>query len=356
MSQRNSIIKLPGLADPHVHLREPGATSKEDFFTGTQAAIAGGYTQVLDMPNNNPPTVSIKALEDKQKLAKGKIWCDLGFNFGATAQSTAFFITFQKEVFGLKVYMSHTTGPLIVEKKNDLSLVFEMWQSPLPILIHAQDELVEVAIKLAKKYKKAIHICHVTANQLDAIEKARKDGQIITCEVTPHHLFLTKNDEKRLKGFGVMKPPLMSARDAKKLWDNIDKIDVIATDHAPHTLEEKTQADPLFGVGGLETTLPLMFTAIAQEKLTREQLINMCATNPRKIFHLPQQIDTFVLVDFSHTFTISAKSLFTKNKWTPFEGMSARGLIKKVVLRGKPIFSEGEFVGNPQGQIIKPIS
>ena len=135
MSTKNNIIKLPGLVDVHVHLRQPGAEQKEDFSTGTQAAIAGGYTQVLDMPNNPTPTVTEKTLEQKEKLAKGKIWCDLGFNFGATAGSSKYFKKIAKKVFGLKVYMSHTTGPILIDKKSDLESIFRLWKSKIPIMI-----------------------------------------------------------------------------------------------------------------------------------------------------------------------------------------------------------------------------
>lgn len=354
VSSRNNIIKLPGLVDVHVHLREPGATHKEDFTTGTMAAIAGGYTQVLDMPNNNPPTVTPEALAQKEKLAKGKIWCDLGFNFGATAQSAKYFKKIQKSVFGLKVYMNHTTGPLLVDKLKDRDLIFKSWTSPQPIMVHAEGETIEIAIKLAKKYKRNLHVCHVTYDQIKTIEKSKEEGLALTCEVTPHHLFLNTSDAKNLGAFGIMKPPLFSKRDQLKFWDNIDKIDMIATDHAPHTLDEKKGKPPPFGVPGLETTLPLMFSAIAQGKLSTERLIEMCSTNPRKIFHLPEQQDTFVLVDFSETFNISADDFFTKNKWTPFEGMHGRGQVKKVALRGKVVYSEGKFIGKPQGKIIRP--
>ncbi|MDP2633106.1 MAG: amidohydrolase family protein, partial [Candidatus Curtissbacteria bacterium] len=310
VSQReNTIIKLPGLVDVHVHLREPGATQKEDFATGTMAAVAGGYTQILDMPNNTPATVSQKSLEEKEKLATGKIWCDLGFNFGATADSSKDFKKVAKKVFGLKIYMSNTTGPLIVESEKAKEKIFEAWPGPLPIMIHAEDKVIEDAIKLAKKYKKAIHICHVTANQLQAIKKAKKDGVEVTCEVTPHHLFLNKDDARRLGSLGIMKPPLLTKSDQQKLWDNLDKIDMISTDHAPHTLEEKKQNPTPFGVPGLETTLPLMLTAVALGKTSTARLCEMLATNPKKIFKLPEQKDTYVLVDFAKTYKISDKNL-----------------------------------------------
>ena len=354
VSQTNNIIKLPGLVDVHVHLREPGATRKEDFYTGTQAAVAGGYTQILDMPNNNPPTDTPAALTTKQKLSEGKSWCDLGFNFGATAKSTKYFKKIQNDVFGAKVYMSHTTGPLLVDKNKDLSKIYESWNSLVPLMIHAQGELVETAIRLAKKYHKAIHICHMTGDQVQPVMKAKGDGVQITSEVTPHHLFLTKSDEKKLGSFGIMKPPLEAKRNQQKLWDNIDKIDMISTDHAPHTLEEKKASPAPFGVPGLETTLPLLFNAIAENRFSTERLITMMATNPREIFHLNLQPDTFVLLDFSQTFKISKNRLFTKSKWTPFDGMPGRGEVKKVVIRGKAVYSEGQFIGKPLGKIIKP--
>lgn len=357
VSQRNNtIIKLPGLADVHVHLREPGATQKEDFNSGTMAAVAGGYTQVLDMPNNTPPVISEKSLQEKEKLAKGRIWCDVGFNFGATAQSSKFYKKVSKNVFGLKIYMSHTTGPLIVEKQKDRELIFKTWPGPLPIMVHAQDEIVEVALSLAKKFKKSVHICHVSANQITTIEKAKKDGVSVTTEVTPHHLFLNNENSKKLGPFGIMKPPLLSKRDQQKLWDNINKIDIISTDHAPHTTLEKQQKPAPFGVPGLETTLPLMFTAVAQGKLTTARLIEMTSANPRKIFTLPEQKDTYVLVDFAKTYKIANENLFTKCRWTPFAGMEGRGDIMRVVIRGKVVFKNGKFAAKPQGKIISPVT
>lgn len=353
--KKEDIIKLPGLVDVHVHLREPGATHKEDFESGTKAAVAGGYTQILDMPNNNPPTVTSDTLSQKIKLADRKIWCDLGFNFGATAQSVKYFPKIYQKSFGLKIYTSQTTGPLLVSETYDRDLIFKSWRSPLPIMVHAQDQLVEEAIRLAKKYKRKIHICHVVTSQLKAIQKARKEEIEITSEVCPHHLFLNKNDIRRLGPLGVMKPPLLSKKDQQKLWDNLNQIDMISTDHAPHTLEEKYDPQsPKFGVPGLETTLSLMLFAVSKGLLSLDRLIEMTSTNPRKIFRLPDQPDTYVLVDISKTYKISNKGLFTKCGWTPFVGLEGRGEIKKVVLRGQIVFENGKFIGKPQGKVIYP--
>jgi len=355
MNRKNNFLELPGLVDVHVHLREPGGIQKEDFQTGTRAAIAGGYTQILDMPNNVPPTITPQALEDKIKKARGRIWCDLGFNFGATPDSIKYFPQISKKAFGLKVYMNQTTGPLLIDKEKDRDLIFKSWNSKLPIMVHAEGKTVEIAINLAKKYQKALHICHVAHDQIKTIENARKNGVNVTCEISPHHLFLNKDDIKRLGPLGIMKPPLLAKKDQEKLWGELNKIDMIATDHAPHTLEEKyDQENPKFGVPGLETTLPLMLIAVEKGLLSIKRLVEMTSTNPRKIFHLPIQPSTFVIVDPKKKYKISDKNLFTKCGWTPFIGMEGRGEIKKVVLRGKAIFENGRFIRKPQGEIIYP--
>lgn len=351
------IIQIPTLVDVHVHLREPGATQKEDFGTGSRAAVAGGYTQILDMPNNVPPTTTPKELKEKINLAKSRIWCDLGFNFGATATSTKYFKSVKKDVFGLKVYMNQTTGPLLVDKNKDLNLIFKSWESTLPIMVHAQGETVEVAIKLAKKYKKALHVCHLTSDQISAVTKAKKDRMVITCEVCPHHLFLNTKDVKKLGPLGMMKPPLLYESGQKSLWQNLDKIDMISTDHAPHTLEEKSDtSSPKFGVPGLETTLPLMLDAVTEGLISQERLVEMTSTAPRRIFHLPDQPNTYIEIDISKQFTISNKNLYTKCGWTPFIEKKGRGIIENVVLRGKSIFKDGKFIGKPLGKVIHPKS
>ncbi len=352
---KTQTVKLPGLVDVHVHLREPGGTQKEDFTSGTKAAIAGGYTQILDMPNNIPPTIDLKSLTHKKILANNRIWCDVGFNFGATAKSTTVFDKVKNKVFGLKIYMSQTTGPLLVSEKKDRDLIFKFWNSALPIMVHARDEIVEEAIALAKKYRKRIHICHITYNQLGVIKKAKLSGLDITSEVCPHHLFLNTTDVKTLGNFGLMKPPLMSKRDQEKMWDHLAEIDVIATDHAPHTKEEKLdQSEPKYGVPGLETTIPLFFTAINNKMITLDRFIKMTSTNPRNIFKLPSQGNTYIIIDTSQTFQISDANLFTKSAWTPFVGINGGGKVKTVVIRGKTVFENGNFIGKPQGKVITP--
>ncbi len=350
-----SVIQIPGLVDVHVHLREPGATQKEDFTTGTMAAIAGGYTQVVDMPNNNPATTSEKALDDKIKLATNRVYCDLGFNFGATKDSLKYFKKIQKKVFGLKLYMNKTTGPLLTEEANEREIIFKSWAGDQPIMVHAMGETIEIAINLARKYKRKLHVCHVTTDQIPSIKKAKRESIRISSEVCPHHLFLNNNNLTKLGPLGMMQPPLMSRVDQEKIWDNLDAIDMISTDHAPHTLNEKNdKSDPKFGVPGLETTLPLMLSAVVDKKITQKRLVEMLATNPRKIFNIPEQENTFVQIDLSKKFKIGTKKLFTKCGWTPFKNFDGVGEIDQVNLRGEKIFGNGTFIGRPQGKIIYP--
>lgn len=356
------MIKLPGLIDTHVHLREPGATQKEDFETGTKAAIAGGYTTILDMPNNpNEPTNTLKALNKKILLTRTsgamhiRLFCDVGFNFGASQVGVADFPKVSKKTFGLKIYMNHTTGTLLIEDQKLLEKIFSIWPKEKIIMVHAEAKTLENAVSLAKKFQRKLHVCHLSLkSQIELVKKNKLAGFPITCEVSAHHLFLTEKDVKKLGPFGMMKPPLASISDQKALWDNIDFIDTIASDHAPHTKEEKSQTPTPNGIPGLETTLPLLLTAVSQKRLTLGKLIDMTSVKPRLIFNIPQQEDTYIEVDEKKSFTISDKNLFTKCGWTPFAGMKVKGRVMKVVLRGKTIFKSGKFIGAPTGKVIYP--
>lgn len=350
------IVTVPGLIDVHTHLREPGATQKEDFETGTKAAIAGGYTAILDMPNNPIPTTSPETLNQKIELASSRIYCDVGFNFGATPTSSQYFEVVKDKVFGLKVYMNHTTGDLLMEDETALDDVFSKWPGDKVIMVHAEGETLERAINLAKKYNQKLHVCHIaTRVEIELIKQAKEQGLAISCEVSCHHLFLTEEDARKLGPFGMMRPPLARADDQKALWDNLDIIDMIASDHAPHTKEEKNSSNPPNGVPGLETSLPLLLTAVSDGKLTIDRLIELTSKNPRRIFNIPEQKDTFVEVDMDEKYIISSDNLFTKCGWTPFEEREVVGKVKKVVLRGKVVFEDGKISG-PFGKVIFPLA
>lgn len=348
------IIRLPGLIDPHVHLREPGATQKEDFETGTKAAIAGGYTVVLDMPNNPIPTVTPEALQQKMDLAKGRIFADAGFHFGASRESVQYFDEVAGKVFGLKLYMNHTTGELLIEDETLLEQIFSVWTTQKPILVHAESATLQKAISLAEKYQKRLHVCHVSLKEeVEIIKSAKEKGLDLSCEATCHHLFLTSEDVKRLGPYGMMKPPLASKEDADALWRAVGDgtIDMIGSDHAPHTKEEKMSEKIPNGVPGLETTLPLLLTAVNEGKLTIERVIELTSTNPRKVFNIHEQEDTYAEVDMDEEYLISNDNLQTKCKWTPFEGMKVTGKVKKVVLRGQLVYG-GQNIFGPFGQVL----
>ena len=350
-----NIIKLPGLIDTHVHLREPGNTHKEDFETGTKAAIAGGYTLVIDMPNNPNPITNPEALEEKIKLAEGRIYSDLGFHFGGAESAVPFFEEVKGKVFGLKVYMNHTTGPLLIEDPKELDLIFSSWPKDKVLMVHAEQETLTKAITLAKKHKNKLHVCHVARKtELELIMKAKEEGMNITCEVGMHHLYLTEDDVKRLGHYGMMRPPLASKEDVDFLRQNIDYIDIIASDHAPHTKAEKDGETVVNGVPGLETSLPLLLQAVNDCKITIEKVIELTNKNPRKIFGIPEQPDTYVEVDMDEEWTIKNEGLYTKCAWTPFNGMKIKGKIKKTVLRGQAVFENGIIIGGPSGQTTYP--
>ncbi len=349
-----NLVKLPGLIDPHVHLREPGATQKEDFETGTKAAISGGYTTVLDMPNNPIATVSPEALQEKINLASNKIYCDVGFHFGASGKSVQYFQEVAPKVFGLKVYMNQTTGDLLMEDDQTLEAVFSGWPKEKPLLAHAEGDTLQKAISLAKQFGNRLHVCHVSLKEeVKMIKQAKTEGLNISCEVSCHHLFLTEEDVERLGSFGMMKPPLSSKADQEALWEALvdGTIDMIGSDHAPHTKEEKLGEKPAYGVPGLETTLPLLLTAVNDGRLTIERLIELTSTNPRKVFGIPEQPETYVEVDMEENWIIDDKNLQTKCGWTPFVGMKVKGKVKKVVLRGEVVF-DGQNVIGPFGQVL----
>lgn len=351
------MITLPGLIDTHVHLREPGATQKEDFETGTRAAIAGGYTLVLDMPNNPEPTATPEALERKVSLSEGRIFADLGFHFGATLDSTQYFKQVKDKVFGLKVYMNHTTGTLLQKDPQVLQTIFEAWPKDKALMVHAEDETLQKAIDLARQFGNKLHVCHISlASEIELIRQAKHDSLSITCEVSCHHLFLTEDDQKNLGPFGIMRPPLTTKTDQDALWKGIEDntVDIIASDHAPHTREEKANTPPPNGVPGLETTLPLLLTALSEDRLTEKKLIELTSENPRKIFNIPEQFDTVVEVDPTKRYMLDARRLYTKCGWTPFEGKSVIGKVKRAILNGEVVFKDGEILNSPQGRVVFP--
>ncbi len=350
-------LRLPGLIDVHVHLREPGGGHKEDMTSGTAAALAGGITAVLDMPNTYPPIVDAGSLARKRRLAEQKALCDVGFYVGATQANASAAAALADEAVGLKIYLDQTYGPLRMRSLPALLAHFRAWPAGRPIAVHAEGLSAAMAIGLARSFGRRLHLCHVSrADEMTLIRAAKGSGAALTCEVAPHHLFLTRADARRLGPYGSMKPPLATEADVAALWANLDAVDCIATDHAPHTRAEKEGETRPPGVPGLETMLPLMLTAVAEGRLTVERLVELAHEAPRRIFGLPVQPETWVEVDVAARHTLADEGLHTRCGWTPFQGMAVQGRVRRVVLRGQIAFEDGEIGVEPgSGKAIRPV-
>ena len=341
-------ITLPGLIDIHTHMRVPGGEHKEDFATGTAAALAGGITMLLAMPNTTPPLTTSNVMHKTRETAAASARCDLGLFAGASPEDIALLPDLAPHAAALKIYLNDTFGPLRVEDVPTLRACFQNWPREKMIAMHAEKQSVAVGIGLAAAYGRPVHFCHISRRQeIELIADAKMQGLPITCEVAPHHLFLTEEDAVRLGPLGDMRPLLGSQDDVDALWSHIhDTVDCIATDHAPHTLQEKQSDNPPPGIPGLQTSLPLMLTAVDQDRLTLERLIELMHHNPRRIFDLPLQENTHVEVDLSPT-TILSKESFTKVDWTPFDGMEVAGQVSRVLLRSKVVYENGRVLAAP---------
>lgn len=374
----DGLLVFPGLIDPHVHLREPGSEHKEDLLSGTRAALAGGFTTVLAMPNTHPALTDRETLAQALALAASKAVCDVGFFVGATADNAEQAAELGN-VVGLKLYMGSSTGSLLVADLAGQAAHFERYSGV--VAVHAEDEeavahfaklgqrrppicaslAVSRAIALAERFGTRLHICHVsTAHELALIRDAKARGVKVTCEVTPHHLFLTAEDETRLGALGQTNPPLRAQKDVDALRENLDVVDCIATDHAPHTLEEKRGPTPPSGVPGLETALPLMLTAALEDRLPLAEIARLMAQGPAYVFGLgckgsiaPGYDADLTLVDAEVERAIGEQPMQTKCGWSPFEGHKVKGYVKQVFLRGKVVYADEEILAAPgYGQVV----
>ncbi len=392
-------LLFPGLIDCHVHFREPGITQKETMATGAAAALAGGVTTVCEMPNTVPPTVTVAALADKVRrwdslqsvtpsssaLSAERI--EGRFFFGATEPAHLLTLRelwtgsseelqrLKKRCCGLKLYFDHSTG----DQKAEGGVIDDAFklcaELNIPVVCHCEDpeinqaaratyqhskdiadhsrmrppeseeKSIKDALALAKKYGTRLHVAHLsTTGGLELIRAAKKSSISVTCEVAPHHLFLTVDDYKTLGTLAKMNPPLRTREHQEALWRRIadGTIDCIATDHAPHTLEEKKCEDPLkapSGVPGVETMLPLLLTAASEGKLRHSDIVRLCFDNPNRIFALGKQGITegapadLILVDPKKEWVIKGKELHSKCQWTPYEDWHVSGKVVRVACR-----------------------
>lgn len=343
------MIRLPGLIDPHVHLREPGGTHKEDWDSGTAAALAGGFTAVLAMPNTSPPVTDLNTLRSTLDIARSKAHCDYAQYLGAGADNLDSLAELAPQAAGVKMYLDQTYGPLRLDNMTLWMGHFQRLPRHYPLVAHAEGRSMAAVILLAALYQRPVHLAHVSLKEeILLIRAAKERGVAVTCEVCPHHLFLTQNDLPALGGGrGEVRPRLASPEDRDALWDNLEVIDCFATDHAPHTLEEKDGANPPPGFPGLETALPLLLTAVREGRFSLDDLIIRMFHNPRRIFHLPPQPETWIEVDPDQAWDIRARDTYTRCAWTPFEGWRVYGRVRRVVLRGREAYLDGEVLAPP---------
>jgi carbamoyl-phosphate synthase/aspartate carbamoyltransferase/dihydroorotase len=354
------MLKLPGLIDPHVHLREPGATHKEDWDTGTSAALAGGVTMVLAMPNTKPPIFDTATLDLALDAARQKARCDYAQFLGAGPDNIEWgrHKALLLRAAGLKMYLDQTFGELRLDSMTIWQDHFKTWPKHLPIVAHSESRSMAAVILMAAIYDRPVHIAHISLKEEVLLIKAAKERGIkVTCEVCPHHLFLTKDDIPAIShgqpGRGEVRPRLATKEDGDALWANLDVIDCFVTDHAPHTLAEKDGDNPPPGFPGLETMLPLLLTAVdagrhrTRRVLTLDDLIQKMVINPRRIFNLPEQPETWVEVDENAAYEIRAAEMHSRCGWTPFESWKVKGRVTRVVLHGCEAFKDGKILVDP---------
>ena len=393
-------VTLPGLIDPHVHLRNQQLAYKEDFSSGTAAAAAGGVTLTIDMPNNKPVTMDSISLRERMKLAERRAVVNVAF-YSAFPQKLEEVPSIIKEgAMAFKLYMSEKIGGLDVDDDKLLLQAFnKVAKMGVPVAVHAEDrkiletkrremektgrkdveayskarppeaeaQAIRRIAQLAKKSGVQVHFCHVSsAIGLNAFLTAKKDGFPVTCEVTPHHLLLSSEHLKRYRTLALTNPPLRTRKDVIALWSALKQgfIDALASDHAPHTVEEKEVEsvwDAKPGIPGLETTLPLLLTEVSEGRLTIADLVRLTSEKPAEIFNLRNRgcleegnWADIVVVDINRKYKIDSSNFYSKAKYSPFDGWSVKGKPVKTFVNGQLVMDEGEIVAKPgTSQIVR---
>lgn len=350
---------LPGLIDVHVHFRTPGMTKKEDWSSGSKAALAGGVTTVLDMPNTRPPTVDASSLRKKRALVRKKALVNYGFYVGATPKNLGK-IKNLKNIAGIKIFMARSTGNLLIDNKEDLEHF--MASAGHLLAVHTSED-VKTVLHLAKKYAARVHICHVSGeHELEVIKKFKSAG--ISAEVTPHHLFLTEEDYKKHGNLLKINPPLRGFADQVALWDGLKNglIDIIATDHAPHLLAEKrlSYGQASAGVPGVQTMLPLLLNAVNEGKLTLQRLVRLTSYNPARLFGIKNKgiikvgMDAdFTVVDLDISRKVNDNLLWSKCGWSPFTGWKLKGWPIITFVAGNLMYKWPDKFGTHLGREIR---
>lgn len=384
-------LLLPGVIDPQVHFREPGLEHKEDFHTASRACARGGVTSFLEMPNTRPLTTNQATLDDKLRRAAQKSLVNYGFFIGAT-RSNLSEINQVHPVCGIKVFMGSMHGDLLIDDAEYLERIFAT--GTRLIAVHAENQqrinqrrqqfanqyhipdihseiqdniaalqATELAVNLSIKYRRRLHILHLsTALEVEFLRTYKKPW--ITAEVTPQHLLLDRSAYQKLGTLAQMNPPLRTPHDNQVLWQGLHTglIDFMATDHAPHTLAEKARPYPESpsGMPGVETLLPLMLTQMKQGKCSLQQVIHWLSTHVAQAYGIKHKgriavgYDAdLVLVDLTHTQPVRREDLQTKCGWSPFEGWELTGWPQVTIVGGQIVYYRGQFNEQVRGQALQ---
>ena len=372
-------LVIPGVIDPHVHVRDLQQAYKEDWKTASMAALAGGVTTIFDMPNTIPATINLENLNIKREAAK-KASVNYKFHIGATNFNLKNIEEILGEepsdIAGIKVFLAGSSSNETVTNEDVLKQIFmiakkydkvvvvhtelqeyiDIWKQRLPydsVLKHnairnrqCAIKGTELILKLSEEIGNKIYIAHVsTAEEIEMIKKYKLNNQVF-CEVTPHHFLLNESILKKVGNFGKVNPSLRSEKDNQALWDAIldGTVDTIGTDHAPHTIEEKQQEyeNAPSGFPGLETCLPLLLNEVNEGNLKLEKLVELTSKNPAKIFNLEKRGEIKIgnyadltVIDMNKKWKIDASNFYTKAKYSPFDGMEVTGKIIMTFVCGK---------------------
>ncbi|WP_269931545.1 dihydroorotase [Aminobacter sp. HY435] len=382
---------LPGVVDSQVHFREPGLEHKEDLETGSRAAVLGGVTAVFEMPNTNPLTTSEATLADKVSRATARMHCDFAFWVGGTRDNAKDVAELERlpGAAGIKVFMGSSTGDLLVEDDEGVASILR--NTRRRAAFHSEDEFrlrerqglrvdndpsshpvwrdeiaalqcTERLVRIARQERARIHVLHISTSEEIAFLEHHKD--VATCEATPHHLTMSSDDYARLGTLLQMNPPVRSARHRDGIWHGIGQgvVDVLGSDHAPHTLAEKAKPYPASpsGMTGVQTLVPIMLDHVNAGRLTLERFVDLSSHGPNRIFGMARKgriaagYDAdFTVVDMKRTETITNAQAGSKAGWTPYDGKQVTGWPVGTIVRGIRVMWEAEITTPSQGRAVE---
>jgi dihydroorotase/allantoinase len=391
----DGLIALPGMIDTHVHLRDLDLSYKETFETGTQAAAAGGFTTVLDMPNTRPPTTSSARLTEKISKAEGQLYSNVGFQGALITDQAELARMIEHGALAFKLYLNKTLETFDLSNQASLTRALQAaMQNHALVTVHAEDgdmirriqqqsvdrgrtsildflnahppqaEIAAVRriVALSRQIGVRLHICHITLPESVKLVKMTPNA---SCEATAQHLLLNRAVFRRFGTLAICVPPMRTEVERRGLWKQFANgdVDILASDHAPHSMDEKSQTNAwqaASGLPGLETSLPLMFTQVSQGKLSLRRLVEATSALPAKIFHLTGKgtlkagFDAdIVLVDPKAKSLIDPKHFLSKARYTPFKGVRCTGRAAYTLVNGTLVAEKGKIVGPPAGRVTK---